>query len=393
MKRIILVILIAIATICVNAQGIVFEKGTFNEALKKAEKENKLVFIDFYTVWCGPCKRLDKEVFTQKDIGDFYNTHFINLKVDAEKGEGIKLKKKYGIKSYPTLIFVNSKGELIHKKIGISKNNSHKDIADLGRTAVDSGKTQYGMHKRYESGERSPQFIKEYLLSLKRQKNPKWKKVFDLHVDETPKQDFLSKEGFYFLIEYAEVNTRAMDFIFAHETEYNEILDGKFYDQVFRYKARELSLLKHSGNNKEYDEACAYLKEKMGAGYNQLSDYMEYTFKISLDKKVNEGFALAVKYANKYGPEDVSIFKSVVSWMSYSEGINENILREGVKLMDKAIELDNENRISYMDVKVAILHRLGKKQEAGEIFQEVLENTPENKRKSLVSFYVMHQFK
>lgn len=363
MKRTILVILMAIATLCVNAQGIIFEKGTFKEALKKAEKENKLVFIDFYTVWCGPCKRLDKEVFTQKDIGDFYNAHFINFKVDAEKGEGIKLKKKYGIKSYPTLIFVNSKGELIHKKIGISKNNSHKDIADLGRTAIDSGKTQYGMDKRYESGERSPQFIKEYLLSLKRQKNPKWKKVFDLHVAETPKQDFLNKEGFYFLIEYAEANTRAMDFIFAHEPEYNEILDGKFYDQVFRYKARELSALKYSGNDKEYNKACAYLKEKMGVGYNQLSDYMEYTFKISFDKKVNEGFALAIKYANKYGPGDVSIFKSVVSWMSYSEGINENILREGVKLMDKAIELDKENRVSYTDLKAAILQRLDKKQE------------------------------
>ena len=94
-----------------------------------------------------------------------------------------------------------------------------------------------------------------------------------------------------------------------------------------------------------------------------MSDYMEYTFKISFDKKVNEGFALAIKYANKYGPGDVSIFKSVVSWMSYSEGINENILREGVKLMDKAIELDKENRVSYTDLKAAILQRLDKKQE------------------------------
>ena len=393
MKKITLSILAILVTLCASSQGIVFEKGTFKEALKKAEKENKLVFIDFYTVWCGPCKRLDREVFTQKDIGSFYNTHFINVKIDAEKGEGIKLSKKYGAKTFPTLVFINPNGELIHKKVGISKNNSHKDIADLGKTAIDSEKNQYGMDRRYESGERSPEFIKEYLLSLKRQKNAKWKKVFDLHVHETPKQDFLNQEGFYFLIDYAEVNTRPMDFIFAHEAEYNKILEGKFYDLVFRYKARELSMLKHSGNDKGYKKACAYLKEKMGAGYMQLADYMEYTFKISLDKKVNEGFTLAIKYAHKYGPKDVSIFKSVASWISYSEGINGYVFNEAVKLMDKAIELDKENKISYLDVKAAILYRAGKKQEAEEILKIVQENTPENKRVGLVSSYVKKQFK
>ena len=83
-----------------------FEHGTFAEIKAKAKKENKLIFVDAYTTWCGPCKQMAKTVFTNDAVADFYNFSFINAKIDMEKGEGIEIAKQYEVKCYPNLLFM-----------------------------------------------------------------------------------------------------------------------------------------------------------------------------------------------------------------------------------------------------------------------------------------------
>ena len=103
MKKYILLIFACIYAIHLNAQnaGINFLHGTtWAEAVAKAKAENKLIFIDFYTQWCGPCLNMAQTVFSLPTVGYYYNQTFINLKIDAEEGEGITLAKKYGVRSY-----------------------------------------------------------------------------------------------------------------------------------------------------------------------------------------------------------------------------------------------------------------------------------------------------
>ena len=69
-------------------KGIEFFHGTLAEAKELASQEGKLIFIDAFTTWCGPCKRMSAQVFTQEEVGEFYNQTFVNLKLDMEKGEG-----------------------------------------------------------------------------------------------------------------------------------------------------------------------------------------------------------------------------------------------------------------------------------------------------------------
>ncbi|MBA3901373.1 MAG: thioredoxin family protein [Bacteroidetes bacterium] len=109
--------------------GINFHKGTWSEALTKAEKENKIIFLDIYATWCGPCKRLKAKTFSDKEVGGFYNPNFINVAIDGEKGEGPELARKYSVTGYPTLLFFDSKGNLIARTAGF---HNAKDFLAMG---------------------------------------------------------------------------------------------------------------------------------------------------------------------------------------------------------------------------------------------------------------------
>lgn len=101
------------------AEGINFEKGTWKEVVAKAKKENKLIYMDIYAEWCNPCKTMATKIFPLASVGNEYNQSFINFKIDAEKGEGIKLARQYNVTAYPTNIFIDPKDEsVVYKVLG-----------------------------------------------------------------------------------------------------------------------------------------------------------------------------------------------------------------------------------------------------------------------------------
>ena len=148
----------------VNAgNGVKFEDCTFSEVLAKARKENKPVFMDCFTVWCGPCKVLSNQIFPMKPVGDFFNSNFVNFKMDMERGEGIELAKRYGIKVYPTLLVLDSEGNLLHRFTGARPPRALID--EMARALSDS--TAYGPVKaKYDAGDRTPQVVIEYLRNM-----------------------------------------------------------------------------------------------------------------------------------------------------------------------------------------------------------------------------------
>jgi len=113
--------------------GIQFTSISFEEALKLAKKEKKNIFLDAYASWCGPCKMLKKNIFTQKEVGDFYNSNFINMAIDMEQGEGPQLAQKFKVQAYPTLLFINHKGEVVGSALGYHQAD---EIIALGKKYV-----------------------------------------------------------------------------------------------------------------------------------------------------------------------------------------------------------------------------------------------------------------
>ena len=101
-------------------KGIAFSDLTLDEAKTLSKETGKLIFIDCYTDWCGPCKRMAATSFKDEKVGDVFNKKFINLKIEMEKNPiGQELAKRYRVRAYPTLLVIDSEGTLIKQVIGM----------------------------------------------------------------------------------------------------------------------------------------------------------------------------------------------------------------------------------------------------------------------------------
>ncbi len=104
-----------------SGQGVQFEKGSFAEALEKVRKQadgRKLLFVDVFTSSCGPCVQVNTKIFPTKEAGDFFNEHFVNLKINLLEGEGPEFGKKYKVKAVPTFLVIDADGNEINRFVG-----------------------------------------------------------------------------------------------------------------------------------------------------------------------------------------------------------------------------------------------------------------------------------
>ncbi len=145
------------------ADGIEFFNGTFEEAKQAAKEQSKLIFVDAYAVWCGPCKRMASSVFPQKEVGDAFNPNYISLKLDMEKGDGLTFRQQYPVKAFPTLFFMDENGDILEVVVGAK---SAPDLINLAQKHASGRVPGKNFAEAYEKGDRSPETILNYITAL-----------------------------------------------------------------------------------------------------------------------------------------------------------------------------------------------------------------------------------
>ncbi|MDQ1770646.1 DUF255 domain-containing protein [Labilibaculum sp. A4] len=163
MKNILLVILLFCSSLLFSQEGVKIESITFKEALVKAEQQKKLVLIDGYTSWCGPCKWMKKQ-FKSAEAGLFFNKHFVFLEFDMEK-EGKTLDEKYKkeITAYPTFLIIRPDGEIQHKVVGADTLSIFINMVKRGLTKETS--LDY-LEQNYRQGKLSKKQMLDYINAL-----------------------------------------------------------------------------------------------------------------------------------------------------------------------------------------------------------------------------------
>ncbi len=114
-------------------EGIQFFRGSWTEALQLAKKQKKLIFLDIYATWCGPCKMLKSRTFSNSRVGKYFNDTFINVSLDGEAGDGIVLADKYRISGYPSLLFIDAQGTVLLQGEGY---HDADELIKLGKDAM-----------------------------------------------------------------------------------------------------------------------------------------------------------------------------------------------------------------------------------------------------------------
>jgi thiol-disulfide isomerase/thioredoxin len=138
-----------------------FAKMSFKEACAAAKRDSKVVLIDFYTTWCGPCKRMDKTTWKDKKVIAWMKEKTVALKVDAE--EDVELAKKYTIEGYPTIVLIKPDGTEIDRLVGGRDADGFLEDAN----AALSGKDGVARAKeKLKGGENDPMMRKQYAQSL-----------------------------------------------------------------------------------------------------------------------------------------------------------------------------------------------------------------------------------
>ena len=195
LKKISLFLFVLIATYACQTtkkNEINFENKSFNELLAKASKENKLIFIDCYTSWCAPCKWMDKNVFNKQEVADFYNENFINLKLDMEKGEGINLAKKYQVNSFPTYLYINATGKVIHRA---NSRMSLQDFIGEGEKALNPSLSIGVLAEKHQQKIINQNELVTYAIALKNNRNSSSKKILQEILNEADSVFYASRNG------------------------------------------------------------------------------------------------------------------------------------------------------------------------------------------------------
>lgn len=338
-------------------KGIVFEHSSFEEIKAKAKKENKLIFVDAYTVWCGPCKQMAKNIFTDKQVADFYNKTFVNAKIDMEKGEGIELAKTYDVNCYPNLLFIDGDGKLIHR---IAGSMQAADFISLGNDALTQDKTFSYYASNYEKDKDKSENVLAY-IEARESTCLESTEIAQEYLLKQKETDLFTKTNWNIILNYVtDFDGSLFKFVIDNKQKLSElypkdVVIGKI-ESVSENKLHSLI------NSKNFDEKL----------YNDTKEKI-LTFNIPNAKQLffESDLKLAKKQANwnnytKLANEHVDNFYlknadalNDISWTYYEKIDDKTSLLKAEKWAKTACDLKPE--YPFMDTYAAILYKLGKK--------------------------------
>ncbi len=343
--------------------GITFIHDKLSDALANAKKGNKLIFMDAYTTWCGPCKMMSKSTFTDSGVALLFNRQFVNLKMDMEKGEGPALQQRYGIVAYPTLLFLNAEGEVVHKALGF---HDVEQFLALGKTALNGEQTLGKWIMRYERGERDPKFLKTYAEVLAEAAEEQRFKIAEEYL--ATQTDWKTPENLAFIYKFTEgVDSKLFPYLVKNQKDFEQVASK---DEV-SLKVQEIAsqFLFNEDNIPTLSAAdsiigLVYPKDK--------SDRMSLGYRLNYYRMKGDRpnyTQAAVHFLKKYDDSAEELNENAATF--YEQIDDKKSLKKAVKWAKKSVKL--ENRFMNQIVVAQLYNKLGKKSRAKKEAQKAIE--------------------
>ena len=306
------------------SQGIEFFKGTFNEALTKASNEGKLVFVDFYATWCGPCKQMAEKVFPDEELGKYMNEKFVCLQIDVEKeGWQKEVAEKYNV-VLPTLVFFKLDSTVASRLAGAREKAELLNAAKVARGEELSFEKLYDRAKSKKDLADMQNLLKqapEYVGGLQGMEAQKWivrvEKMYNEYVKAKMGPDFINKEDLAIVNRFNKKNVKddaVMEFITKNLNTYLEKLGEAPGILLVEYNNNIIGDLAKAGKN-EYKKYLDRIQGDLKAAYdimptgNKLTPYEKFKYYydgmylLSYKKDVPSYVKLMGKYIETMGDQ------------------------------------------------------------------------------------------
>lgn len=344
-----------------QAQSIIFEKDSFAVVKEKALKENKLIFIDAYTEWCGPCKWLAKNVFTNDTVAEFFNGNFINMQIDMEKGEGPALAEYYKVYCYPNLLFVDGNGKLIHRAAGAMKVPQFMIFA---QNALNPEKQFVNYSAQYETKKNDTKFLYDYIYMLSGTCLPVKEAVAD-YFNIVKEENLTGRQSWNIIRDFIkDRKSSQFGYLLKNSAKFAEKYTADSVNTAIK------NVFLTSGFNilysKDYkEEKFKKYLEEIKAEKFQIKDEVLYFLNSGFYEKnkdwKNFG-ALFLANGEKYYRNENEF--NNIAWSIYENCTDVKVLKKASEIMKKILDKDNGKTWYVWDTYAALLYKLKNKNEA-----------------------------
>jgi thiol-disulfide isomerase/thioredoxin len=337
-------------------QNLTIIKEDYQKARIESERQKKMLIIDFYTTWCGPCKMLDNAIFYDSTFNKKLAKNFVLLKYNAEKDSVFNIALKHHINLYPTNIILNSDGFVLHRMNGTGTGDIEK-IPDFYSQFIEKA-ISLDNNKEYIKGVSNSTNL-NYPSFLFEIKDKKEKRIEAIKFLKNSKDKF--SEEFFILLALFNNDTSIQDFVLENRVKYENlfgkldlqnltrnIIYGRFYNAIelkdanLFEKAKKLSF-----ENLEESEAKDMIKSNQNLIDIALGNFEKTIKSIKERKAINDIDGFGINQA---------------CWRIYGNCNDKNILRECATLM-KALTEEQPN-FAKIDTYARILYKLGDLEEA-----------------------------
>ena len=378
------VAILFLCVVCLHGQGMIFEKNTtWEEVVAKAKAENKLIFVDCFTTWCGPCKKLDAEVFPDPSVGAFFNEHFVNLKVqmDTTKTDsdytrkwwaiGQEWHKKYGVWAYPSFLVFDSNGEIAERGVGYMP---VPQFLEKGKELINTETHYYPLKKQYENGtlskDKLPVLAKKVINSYDRTFISQFGPAY-----LASQTDLFTKDNIQFITMLnPEPGSTYFNLIRDNIAKVDEVMEqpGVAENYLFRV-AQQKYISKMTPNKADIQPDYEGLEKTLRPLYADLTDKFILKAKISRASALKnwpEFTSNVQMFFEKYIPNIESNQLNSFAWSIFQNCDDINCINQAINWAKYASEKSGDPGL--MDTYANLLYKAGQKEQAIAVQQKAM---------------------
>jgi len=370
------------------AQGIVFDQLSWQQVVAKAKADNKYIFVDCYATWCVPCKEMEKKVYPDQKVADFFNARFISVKMQMDTAKNDNeftrsayadaryIRKQYRVGLYPTFLFFNPDGRLLDRSAGaMDADNFIKAATD----ATDPQKNYYSLLKQFQQGNKNMaemSYLARQGLILGDTGNAN--KVAATYISSLKRKDLLTKENILFMVNYTQkTKDYGFNFLYTDAAAIDKIMGDDDYAQgtvhgiIYRNKVRPALLsAQKSGRQPDWNSLAAMLRKaynpyyanRIIAGaktdwYAATKDTLQYTY--YLVRYVDQ-YVMSIKHSS--GNYGLSLVLNNDAWEIFQDSRDSAELTKALSWSGRAVLMYPSP--NWMDTYANLLYKLGQVKQA-----------------------------